>query len=94
LRSEEPDDFLEKAKDLVLHQYNVEGIGTPRGKPIDHLSDDEVYILSYTRLPHSKKVVVGTMRTDGRIYEVTYDANLRRTHLDTYLRTHNRIIPD
>jgi hypothetical protein len=34
------------------------------------------------------------MRTDGRIYEVTYDANLRRTHLDTYLRTHNRIIPD
>lgn len=85
----EPEDFQLTARLRVMEQYNLDGIGTPRGQAIDPLSLDEVYVVWFTYILGNWKAIVSTMRPDDRIYEVTHNKAKDETYIDTYLKTHN-----
>lgn len=88
-------DYPLKAKLCVLHNYNILGIGTPRGELIKPLSLDEVYVVWFAFVRGNWKAVLSTSRPDGRIYEVSYKAEHDGSDgpesliIDTYLKTHN-----
>lgn len=90
----EREDYQTMARRLVRDQYNQTGIGTPRGQQIELLSMDDVYVVWFCKTLQNWKAIVSTMRPDDRIYEVTFDGDRSVAYVDTYLKTHNREVPD
>lgn len=91
-------DFPMKAKLCVLHTYNVNGIGTPRGKKIEPLSLDEVYVVWFAFVRGNWKAILSTSRPDGRIWEVSYKRENDGSDgpealvVDSYVKTHNTVM--
>lgn len=83
------DDPVMRARKLVQYQYNVQGIGTPRGQKIDRLELDEVMVVWFNYTLGNWKCILTTARDDDRIYEVTYKREASQMFIDTYLKTHN-----
>lgn len=92
-------DFPNKAKHCVLWNYNVAGIGTPRGETIDELKLEEVYVVWFAFVRGNWKAILSTSRPDGRMYEVSYKRENDGTDgpeslvVDTYVKTHNTVVP-
>lgn len=90
--------YIEYAKRLILHQYNISGIGTPRGEEIDYLRIDEIYVVWFSYTLGNWKALLSTARPDGRYYEVTHKRENDGsdgpavTFVDTYLKTHNVVV--
>lgn len=84
-------DFVLRAKLLVMHQINVVGIGTPRGKKVDWINLDDIYVFWFAYILGNYKAMISTTRPDGRIWEVTFHKETGGTYIDSYLKTHNII---
>lgn len=82
-------DFPKRAKELVQHQINVSGIGTPRGDAIVEISIQEIYVVWFAYTLGNWKAILSTSRPDGRIWEVTHKKERDVTFVDSYLKTHN-----
>lgn len=93
-------DFPMKAKLCVLHNYNVFGIGTPRGEKIETLTMGEVYVVWFAFVRGNWKAILSTSRPDGRMYEVSYKRENDGSDgpealvCDTYIKTHNTDMTD
>lgn len=90
----EQEDFQLTARQIIQHQYNHQGIGTPRGYEIDPLALSDIYVVWFTYTLGNWKAMISTTRPDDRYYEVTYDKAKGQTYVDTYLKTHNITIQD
>lgn len=85
------DDPTVKARRLVQHQYNVHGIGTPRGQKVDRLLLEEIKVVWFNYTLGNWKALITTIRSDNRYYEVTHNDLTKETYIDTYLKTHNTV---
>lgn len=91
-------DFPMKARHCVLVNYNIHGIGTPRGQKIEPLSPDEVYVVWFAFVRGNWKAILSTSRADGRIYEVSYKRENDGSDgpealvVDSYVKTHNTVM--
>jgi hypothetical protein len=55
-------------------------------------SIDEVYVVWFAFTLGNWKALASTSLPDGRYYEVTYRVNSGRAFVDTYIKTHNKIV--
>lgn len=78
-----------KARRLVQYQYNVNGIGTPRGQKVDRLMLEDILVVWFNYTLGNWKCILTTTRDDERIYEVTHNDLTKEYYVDTYLKTHN-----
>ena len=80
----------------VQYNYNVYGIGTPRGQKVARLELNEIYVVWFAFVRGNWKAILSTSRPDGRIYEVSYQGGrpeIESLVCDTYLKTHNTVMP-
>lgn len=87
----EPDKHLIKAKRAVSQFYNAKLLIDSTLPP---LPMSEIYIVSFTHVLGNWKAMVSTDRTDGRYYEVTYNAAKEETYVDCYQKQHNVVYRD
>lgn len=87
-------DFILQAKELVRHNYNTLGIGTPRGRDIEPLEMNEIYVVWFAFVLGNWKALISTSRPDGRIWEVSHNKAKGESYVDSYLKTHNTVVPD
>lgn len=86
-----PDQFIHKARQLVVEVYNrnIADLGHT-----DILTDNEVFVVWFSKVLQNWKALVSTDRTDGRYYEVTYNGNSEEAYVDTYIRARNDLVRD
>jgi hypothetical protein len=54
----------------------------------------EVYVIWFCKTLQNWKALLGTTLPDGKMYEITYDGDNKRTFLDEYTKINHRVIPD
>lgn len=86
-----PDIYLDTAKTLVVEAYN-RAIVDIAG--VELITEDEVYIVSFSKVLQNWKALLSTDRSDGRYYELTHDGDKQETYVDTYIRVKNETITD
>lgn len=79
----DPDQFLNKAKRLVMNQIHETSGGVP-----------DVYIVWFSKTLQNWKALLSTSVADGRYYEVTYDGDKKRAYVDTYVKESNVAVED
>lgn len=89
---DEGTDFILRAKELVRHNYNALGIGTPRGHVIRPLEMNEIYVVWFAFVLGNWKALISTSRPDGRIWEVSFNKANGESYVDSYLKTHNTVV--
>jgi hypothetical protein len=57
-------------------------------------SDDEVYVVWFSKTLQNWKALVSTMLPDGMYYEVTYNGDKRETYIDAYKKFDNVVVHD
>lgn len=57
-------------------------------------SEDEVYVVWFSKTLQNWKALVSTMLPDGMYYEVTYNGDKRETYIDAYKKFDNVRISD
>lgn len=81
---------MNKAKELVVNYFNS------RVDKTDNvvLTQDDVYIVWFSKTLQNWKALVSTTVSDGMYYEVTYNGDKKETYLDVYKKWENKRIPD
>ena len=82
--------MMNKAKKLVKDYYNSHVDVTDNVV----LTEDDVYIVWFSKTLQNWKALVSTNVSDGMYYEVTYNGNSKETYLDVYKNWDNKCIPD
>lgn len=82
--------MLVKAKQIVVNYFNMnvektDGIA---------LTEDDVYIVWFSKTLQNWKALVSTNVSDGMYYEITYNGNKKETYLDAYKKWDNKCIED
>lgn len=79
-----------KAKRIVMDYFNS------RAEKTDNtvLTEDDIYIVWFSKTLQNWKALVSTTISDGMYYEVTYNGDKKETYLDAYKKWENRCIPD
>ena len=82
--------MMNKAKELVVNYFNS------RVDKTDNvvLTQDDVYIVWFSKTLQNWKALVSTTVSDGMYYEVTYNGDKKETYLDAYKKWENKRIPD
>ena len=82
--------MMTKAKRLVVEYFNS------RVEKTDNvvLTEDDVYIVWFSKTLQNWKALVSTNISDGMYYEVTYNGDKKETYLDAYKKWENKCIPD
>lgn len=82
--------MMNKAKKLVVEYFNS------RVEKTDNvtLTEDDVYIVWFSKTLQNWKALVSTNISDGMYYEVTYNGDKKETYLDAYKKWENKCIPD
>ena len=82
--------MMNKAKKLVVEYFNS------RVEKTDNvtLTEDDVYIVWFSKTLQNWKALVSTNISDGMYYEVTYNGDKKETYLDIYKKWENKCIPD
>lgn len=82
--------FTDRARQLV-YEYIA-----PRLEKTDAfvLSDDDIYVVWFTKTLQNWKALISTSLPDGMYYEVTYNGDKRETYLDAYKKFDNVCVPD
>lgn len=84
------DDKLNKAKKLVVDYFN-----TNVNKTDDFtLTEDDVFIVWFSKTLQNWKALVSTTVSDGMYYEITYNGDKEQVYLDAYKKWENKCIPD
>ena len=58
------------------------------------LTEEDVYIVWFSKTLKNWKALVSTNISDGMYYEITYNGDRRETYLDAYKKWENKCIPD
>ena len=82
--------MMEKAKRLVVEYYNNHVDVTDGFK----ISEDQVYIVWFSKTLQNWKALVSTTVPDGQYYEVTYNGDKKETYVDVYKKWDNVRVPD
>lgn len=82
--------MMNKAKKLVKDYYNSHVDVTDNVV----LTEDDVYIVWFSKTLQNWKALVSTNVSDGMYYEVTYNGDSKETYLDVYKKWDNNCIPD
>lgn len=82
--------MMNKAKKLVVEYFNS------RVEKTDNvaLTEDDVYIVWFSKTLQNWKALVSTNISDGMYYEVTYNGDKKETYLDAYKKWENKCIHD
>jgi hypothetical protein len=75
--------YINKAKRLVENYVLEHG---------DHTV--EVYVVWFAKTLENWKALVGTTKSDGRYYEVTYSGIRRQAYIDVYEKQDNQVVDD
>jgi len=83
--------YMTKARKIVF-----EYIKSRLEKTDKHVtfSQDEVYIVWFSKVLQNWKALVSTTLPDGMYYEVTYNGDRQETYLDAYKKFDNQLIAD
>lgn len=81
---------MEKAKRLVVEYYNSHVDVTDGFK----ISENQVYIVWFSKTLQNWKALVSTTVPDGQYYEVTYNGDKKETYVDVYKKWDNVRVPD
>jgi len=83
--------YMTKARKIVF-----EYIKSRLEKTDTHVtfSQDEVYIVWFSKVLQNWKALVSTTLPDGMYYEVTYNGDRQETYLDAYKKFDNQLIAD
>ena len=84
------DAMLNKAKKVVVDYFNGRCDRTDNFK----LTDEDVFIVWFSKTLQYWKALVSTTVSDGMYYEVTYNGDKKETYLDAYKKWENKRIPD
>lgn len=84
------DAIQKKAKQIVVDYYNGNKEKTDRVE----ITQDNVYIVWFSKTLQNWKAMVSTTISDGMYYEVTYNGDKKETYLDVYKKWENKRIPD
>lgn len=57
-------------------------------------SEDEVYVVWFSKTLQNWKCLISTTLPDGMYYEVTYNGDKRETYIDAYKKFDNVCVPD
>ena len=82
--------MMDKAKGLVVEYFNSRVDKTDNSV----LTEEDVYIVWFSKTLQNWKALVSTTVSDGMYYEVTYNGDKKETYLDAYKKWENRCIPD
>lgn len=82
--------MMEKAKRIVVEYYNAIVEKTDNVQ----LTEEEVYIVWFSKTLQNWKALVSTTVSDGMYYEVSYNGDKKETYLDAYKKWENKCIPD
>ena len=82
--------MMDKAKRLVVEYFNSRVDKTDNSV----LTEEDVYIVWFSKTLQNWKALVSTTVSDGMYYEVTYNGDKKETYLDAYKKWENRCIPD
>lgn len=90
LEDRNPNQYIDKARRLVLEHYNHHFLDV--GEEL-HIS--QIYVTQFTKTLQNWKAMVATdVANDGMYFEVTYNGDLKETYLDVYVKASNSVIPD
>jgi hypothetical protein len=83
--------FIEKSQSLVFN-YIKERLE----KTDTHVafSEDEVYVVWFSKTLKNWKAMLSSTLPDGMYYEVTYNGDLKETYIDAYKKFENVRVPD
>lgn len=81
---------MNKAKRIVVEYFNSAVEKTDNVK----LTEEDVYIVWFSKTLKNWKALVSTNISDGMYYEITYNGDRRETYLDAYKKWENKCIPD
>ena len=84
------EDMLKKAKKIVVNYFNEHSERTDNFK----LTEDQVYIVWFSKTLQNWKALVSTTVSDGMYYEVTYNGDKKETYLDAYKKWQNICYPE
>ena len=84
------EDMLKKAKKIVIDYFNGHSERTDNFK----LTEDQVYIVWFSKTLQNWKALVSTSVSDGMYYEVTYNGDKKEIYLDAYKKWQNICYPD
>ena len=84
------DAMLMKAKKVVVDYFNAKKEKTDNFI----LTNEDVYIVWFSKTLQNWKALVSTNVSDGVYYEVTYNGDKKQTYLDVYKKWDNQAIDD
>jgi hypothetical protein len=79
-----------KAKKVVVNYFN----GRVDKTDNIQITEDQVFIVWFSKTLQNWKAMVSTTISDGMYYEVTYNGDKKQTYLDAYKKWENKCIPD
>ena len=88
--SNDPDEFLKKAKFLVAENFNTTFLGGLESKA----TSDHFFITTFTKTLGNWKAMVSTNLIAGQYWEVTYNGTKNETYVDHYTKRGNAIFSD
>ena len=79
-----------KAKKLVIDYFNGRSERTENFE----LTEDQVFIVWFSKTLQNWKVMLSTTISDGMYYEVTYNGDRHEAYIDAYKKWENKCVPD
>lgn len=84
------DFMMARAKQLVVDYFNKHVDATDGKK----LTQEDVYIVWFSKTLQNWKALVSTTISDGMYYEITHNGDKNETYLDAYKKWDNVCIAD
>lgn len=82
--------ITDKAKKIVVDYFNGQVEKTDNIK----ITEDQVYIVWFSKTLQNWKAMLSTTVSDGMYYEVTYNGDKQEVYLDAYKKWENKRISD
>lgn len=86
--------FLDKAKDLVVQLFTNQPDLFGDEKNIRVISPNDFYIVWFSKTLQNWKALISTDMISGIYVEVTYNGSKQESYLDVYRKDRNVCIPD
>lgn len=77
--------MIKKAKKLVINYFNNKCEKTDGFK----LTENDVFIVWFSKTLQNWKALVGTTISDGMYYEITYNGDKKESYIDAYKKWEN-----